>query len=124
MSNKKHKILQIGDTVWFDYQDMKFPICGWVKEINQNIAKIVVNKYGINKVICHLDHIYLTKKEYYTAKQITSEKERAVICKEISTIDGLLNFLVKRKMLCKGDASDNEWAAIQDRINESNLMGY
>lgn len=114
----------IGDTVWFDHID--FPLHGRIKaiihdaSINEDRAEIVVNRHGIGKVTKGLAYIYPSKQAYDADKKAKSERLQAEYYAETATVEGLLHFLSCREMLCKGDASDDAWAVIQRRLNESN----
>jgi hypothetical protein len=114
----------VGDVVWFDYRNYPYGhLKGRIKEIvqekNETWADIVVNKHGIGKVQMNIKYLYPSWQEYDAAKKEESEKRQAEFYKQTSTVEGLLRFLDCREMLIKGDASDDAWAVIQRRLNES-----
>ena len=115
----------IGDTVWFDHIDFEIPLHGRIKaiihadNIHADRAEIVVGRHGIGKVTKGLDYVYPSKQAYDAAKKAESERTQAEYYAETATVEGLLHFLSCREMLCKGEASDDAWAVIQRRLNES-----
>lgn len=115
----------VGDFVWFDYIDKKIPIRGQVKRVVQygnhkkDHAEIFVGKHGLNKVAVALENIYPSRQAYDEAKKAESEKRQAEFWKQTSTLEGLLTFLDCREMIVRGDSSDDAWAVIQRRLNES-----
>lgn len=115
----------VGDIVWFDELDIKFPIKGQIKKIyrygnhKEDFADIYVGKHGVGKVTKAVEYIYPSKQAYEEAKRFESERKQAEFWEQTSTIEGLLNFLDGREMLIRGDSSDDAWAVIQRRLKES-----
>lgn len=121
----ENHVYAIGDTVWFDHIDFGIPLHGRIKtiihddSIHGDRAEIVVNRHGIGKVTKGLAYVYPSKQAYDAAKKAESERAQAEYYAETATVEGLLHFLSCREMLCKGEASDDAWAVIQQRLDES-----
>ena len=117
----KHHVT-VGDIVIADYQHARVPLRGTVKAIHDNgYADIFIGKHGYSKITVAIDRLYPDRAQYNAAMQAKTDAEFAKTYERISTVDGLLMFLSGNEMLCKGDASDDQWRAVMKRLDEARV---